>query len=74
MTIKETLLDGVECPNCRKNDRIDVVAQQWVRVTHDGTDADLAHDHKQEWDDRSPAHCAACGYYGTVGQFRAAAN
>ena len=59
------------CPKCGADDRIDIQAAIWVRLTPDGTDAeasDSGGDH--EFDPESPAHCCACGHAGHVADFQ----
>jgi hypothetical protein len=60
----------LRCPKCGNSDQIDVSASIWARVTNDGTDTDLSKDGSHEWDDDSPARCAACGHFGKVTGFR----
>jgi hypothetical protein len=45
------------------------VAEVWLRVTSDGTDADASGNGDHEFDRHSPALCGACGHHGTVGEF-----
>jgi hypothetical protein len=54
------------CPKCGSEDHVEVVAQIWVRMTQDGSDANHS-DH--EYEDESPARCGACGYTGKFGDF-----
>jgi hypothetical protein len=61
----------LRCPQCRREDSIDILAAIWVRLTHDGTDPDLAHNGDHEWGDNSPAFCAHCKYIGPVSRFDA---
>ena len=42
---------GVCCPNCGRDDQLDVAALVFVRLTPDGTDVDDAVDGSHEWDD-----------------------
>ena len=58
------------CPQCGRDDRIDIAALVWVRQTADGTDIDEADDHSHEWGDDSPAACRACGNTGPAKDFR----
>jgi hypothetical protein len=58
-----------KCPNCRDEDHIDIHAAMWVRLTHDGTDADISSCGDQVWCPRSAARCAACGHTATVADF-----
>jgi hypothetical protein len=59
----------MRCPKCAGEDRIDVAATVWVRLTGDGTDADEAHEGGHYWEDESSARCDACGHSGTVREF-----
>ncbi len=61
---------GYECPKCTSMDEIEVAGTIWLRLTADGTDADLAdnhHDHEYQSD--SQAVCQACGFQGKFGEF-----
>ena len=60
----------LRCPKCGSTDEIDVSAPIWARLTDDGTDSDLAQNGGHEWDDDSPARCAACCHSGKVGEFQ----
>jgi hypothetical protein len=60
----------LRCPKCGSAGHIDISASIWVRVTHDGTDPDLAKDGTHEWGDDSPACCAACGHSGKLVDFQ----
>ncbi len=57
----------LRCPKCQSEDGVTIQIPIWVLLTHDGTDADTPQDH--EWDDNSPATCAACHFDGTVADF-----
>lgn len=57
---------NMQCPSCASAEHLDVVAQVWVRLTADGTDADESRDGSHEWDDDSACSCA-CGWHGKVG-------
>jgi len=59
----------MKCPKCGGEDRIDIAATVWVRLTSDGTDADLAADGGHFWEDDSAARCVACDHQGTVKDF-----
>jgi hypothetical protein len=60
----------MSCPQCHKDDQIDVVASIWVRLTPDGTDDSGAlGGSQQEWDNNSHCICRACGYHSNVGKF-----
>ena len=57
------------CPACKRDDRIDIQATVWVRLTPDGTDADLSEDGDHTFEPTSPAQCHGCGHHGTVAEF-----
>ena len=59
----------IHCPQCQRADRIDIAATLWVRLLADGTDADESRDGSHEYDPRSTATCAACGYSGRLSSF-----
>lgn len=58
------------CPQCGRDDQIDIAALVWVRQTSDGTDIDEADDHSHEWGDDSAVACRACGETGSAKDFR----
>jgi hypothetical protein len=62
----------LRCPKCQSEDGVTIQIPIWVLLTHDGTDADTPQDH--EWDDNSPATCAACHFDGTVADFTTASS
>lgn len=64
-----TSLIRLRCPQCGKHDHLDINANIWVRLTDDGTDADLAASRDHEWGDASHIRCASCGHSGKVGDF-----
>jgi Zn ribbon nucleic-acid-binding protein len=64
-----TSLIRLRCPQCGNNDNLDINANIWVRLTDDGTDADLAACRDHEWDDASHIRCVSCGHSGKVGDF-----
>jgi ribosomal protein S27E len=51
----------LRCPGCGCQARIDVLAEVWVRVTPDGTDADASENGDITYTPRSTATCTACG-------------
>ncbi len=59
----------MKCPKCGDEDQIDINAAVWVRLTHDGTDADTSGSGDHEWSDTTAACCGACGHTATVGDF-----
>lgn len=60
---------GMRCPKCKCDDKIDIAAFIWVRLSTDGTDPDEADNTDHEWDDSHRARCGACEHMGTVGEF-----
>ena len=58
------------CPQCGRDDRIDIAALVWVRQTPDGTDIDEADDHSHEWGEDSAVICRSCGKSGTAKEFQ----
>ena len=60
----------LRCPKCGNSDEIDISAPIWARVTDDGTDTDLSANGGHEWDDDSPARCAACCHSAKVADFQ----
>jgi hypothetical protein len=60
----------LRCPKCGNSEEIDISAPIWARITEDGTDSDLSANGGHEWDDDSPARCAACTHSGKVGDFQ----
>jgi hypothetical protein len=60
----------LRCPKCGNSEEIDISAPVWARITNDGTDTDLSANGGHEWDDDSPARCAACCHSGKVGDFQ----
>ena len=58
------------CPECGCDDRLDVEATLMIRLTEDGSDADLSEDGGQIWDNDSSCICNACGFRGKVSSFR----
>lgn len=65
---------NLRCPQCGKEDEIDIQASVWLRLTSDGTDADASACGDHIWDNDSPAECAACSYAGPVKLFAAAGD
>ena len=59
----------MRCPNCGDEDRIDIEATVWIRVTEEGTDVDAAGDGNHEYTPKSMAVCAACQHCATVTAF-----
>ena len=58
-------LEGIACPACGNDRRIDVWASTLAAVTDDGAEAygDM------EWDDERRAECAECRHAGRFGEF-----
>lgn len=57
---------GMICPNCYRDDSLDIAAVVQVRLCHDGTDADASSDGGHCWSDESGASCSSCHWTGTV--------
>ena len=60
---------GLFCPQCGRSDQLDVTATVVVRLTPDGSDADIPERSAHEWHDESSCSCIACGHDGIVGDF-----
>jgi hypothetical protein len=57
------------CPKCGDTDQIDICAEVWVRLTEDGSDADLPMKGDHHWDESCIAECGACSHQATVADF-----
>lgn len=64
-TVMQTF--GMRCPSCKSDDAVDIQAVVWVRLTPNGTDADLSDDGSHEWDSASASRCSGCGWEGIAG-------
>lgn len=62
-SVRETF--GLACPKCGQDDRILVMATEYVRLLPDGTES--ASD--QEWCADSPAVCEHCRHAGPIFAF-----
>jgi hypothetical protein len=62
-------LFDMRCPKCRDEERIDILAEVWIRVCQDGTDADASGCGDHLFTPKSTACCGACGHWETVGAF-----
>lgn len=60
---------GLFCPSCGRSDQLDVCATVTVRLTPNGSDADIPENNAYEWHDESSCSCVACGHDGIVGDF-----
>ena len=60
------------CPQCGSDCEIDIASTAWVRLTPDGTDADIPSDGGHSWDSHSGAKCAGCGFSGNASAFETA--
>ena len=58
------------CPGCGRDDCLDVEATLMIRLTEDGSDADLSEDGGQIWDNDSSCICTSCRTSGKVLSFR----
>lgn len=61
----------IACPRCGDDQRIDICAAVWVRLTPDGTDVMGAANGDHEWSEHSTAECQTCGHSGTLDSFEA---
>lgn len=62
---------GICCPNCQRDDCIEVAVRIWALFTRHGeTDADSAENRDHDWDDDSACACTACRFVGKVRDFR----
>lgn len=63
---------NMKCPNapCDRDDKLDVQAKAYVRLTPDGSDYNEAANGDLEWDDESHCVCGACGRAGKVSEFK----
>jgi hypothetical protein len=59
----------LRCPHCGSTDRLDVEATVWLRITENGTDADLSANGDHEFTAASPTVCGQCGQRGELRQF-----
>jgi len=57
------------CPSCKRDEKIEICANVYVRLTPDGTDIFDVHNGDHEWDNDNTAYCAGCGFAGTVRDF-----
>ncbi len=60
---------GLRCPQCGDQDRIDILAELWVRVTDDGTDADASGNGDITYTPKSTAQCGSCGHTARLAYF-----
>jgi hypothetical protein len=59
----------MRCPQCCSDEGIEIQADVWVRLHHDGTTTDDTQDGGHEWSAQSPAQCRRCDFSGTVLDF-----
>jgi hypothetical protein len=58
----------MRCPACGGTDQIDILAEVWIRMCEDGTDADASGRGDHHFTPESTA-CCACGHWATVADF-----
>ena len=64
-TVRETF--GLACPECRRDDKLEIWALTMVALTPDGSvEIDGCH----EWSESHHCECRACGYQAQVERFR----
>ena len=61
----------MQCPQCGKDDCIEIEVTSWARLTPDGTDfADaMGCGHEHQWTPESSACCTACDHCARVQDF-----
>jgi hypothetical protein len=59
----------MRCPKYGDENRIDIEATLWVRVTEDGTVADASGNGQHDYTPKNLAFCGACLHGGTVADF-----
>src|SRR4051812_28198418 len=52
----------LRCPQCHKDDKIEILAKAWVRITPIGTDASLTSTLDHQWHGTSQCRCGHCGF------------
>jgi hypothetical protein len=60
---------NLACPNCRRDNRLDISIAAWARLSADGTDVTAARDSSHEWDGNSRMVCTACNFTDIVYEF-----
>jgi hypothetical protein len=60
----------LSCPQCGSADSLDIQASVWVRLTGNGTDADLSHDGCHHWESTSFFQCCDCATSGRVSDLK----
>jgi hypothetical protein len=60
---------NMRCPECGKDDRIEIQAAVWVLLRPDGTDMTDVRDGSHEWGQYDNAQCVNCDYRGRVKDF-----
>lgn len=63
-------LPDYHCPKCEEHTSIDILAEVWVRLTEEGTDADASGDGSHIWGEDNRARCCDCDYQGFVRDFQ----
>lgn len=59
----------LRCPECGREDCIDILAEIWVRATEDGTDPDQAGVRDRGYTPRSSVRCCACAHEARLADF-----
>ena len=60
---------GLQCPQCQRDDQLNIAMTIWGRLYADGTDTEEPNDGSHEWDEQSKCQCEACGFSSHVGAF-----
>jgi ribosomal protein L37E len=61
----------MQCPRCGGTSQIDILAEVWLRVCVDGTDANASRCGDHHFTPESTA-CCGCGHWATVADFDSA--
>ena len=60
----------LRCPKCGDQNRIDILAELWVHVAEDGTDARVSGHGGYEYTPKSLTSCRACGHSARLSTIR----
>ena len=60
---------GLQCPQCGRDDKLNIAMLVWGRLYADGTDTSVPDDSSHTWNDQSDCQCAACGFESRVVAF-----
>ena len=66
----DNCLAGMRCPQCKSLEPFEICVLCTVQVRDEGTEET----HDMEWDDTNACSCPACGFHGTVRDFKVASQ